>query len=60
MDGVSVLPFSPSLLTALHSVVFLFQKSKPFFVISVLPRRTVDDHLASVVYPRTWEDGNMT
>lgn len=33
MDGASVLPFSPSLLTALHSVVFLFQKSKPFFVI---------------------------
>lgn len=33
MDGASVLPFSPSLLTALHSVVFLFQKPKPFFVI---------------------------
>lgn len=32
MGGVSVLPFSPSLLTALHSVVFLFQKFKPFFL----------------------------
>lgn len=56
MDATSGLTFSPSLSTALHSALFLFQRTE-----LCLPQSTTEEHLSLIdVHPRTWEGGNMT